>query len=134
MALVQTRHRSTDATAPGRTVAEVMDSAGPQVCDDMTVQVALSVMASARTGHLLVCDDTGVCTGLVTQAQLTAAREGSARSDRVPLRELLGAGGPFTSPVTPMAEAGRMMRDSRAEALPVVDEHGSALGVLALAR
>lgn len=32
------------------------------------------------------------------------------------------------------AEAGHMMRHSDVDALPVIDEHGSALGVFALAR
>ncbi|MFF0059841.1 CBS domain-containing protein [Streptomyces microflavus] len=134
MTLVQMQPATTHATAVGRTVADAMDTAGPQVCDDMTVEVALSVMTSARTGHLLVCDDSGRCTGLVTHAQLAAVRDGSAYSDRVRLRDILGDRGPFTSPVTPMAEAGHMMRYSGVDALPVVDEHGSALGVLALAR
>ncbi|MFE9816970.1 CBS domain-containing protein [Streptomyces sp. NBC_00236] len=134
MTLVQMKPRSTNATVVHRTVADVMDTAGPQVCDDMTVEVALSVMASARTGHLLVCDDSGLCIGLVTQAQLTQTRDGSAYSDRVQLRDILGDRGPFTSPVTTMAEAGHMMHYSQVDALPVVDEHGSALGVLALAR
>lgn len=134
MTPVQMQPRPLDATAAGRTVADAMDTAGPQVCDDMTVEVALSVMASARTGHLLVCDDSGLCTGLVTQDQLTAARDGSAYTDRVRLRDILGDRGPVTSPVTSMAEAGQMMRYSHVDALPVVDEHGSALGVLALAR
>ena len=134
MTLVQMQPRTTHATAVGRTVADAMDTAGPQVCDDMTVEVALSVMASARTGHLLVYDDTGRCTGLVTHAHLAAVRDGSAYSDRVRLRDILGDRGPFTSPVTTMAEAGHMMRYSDVDALPVVDEHGSALGVLALAR
>ncbi|MBQ1106698.1 CBS domain-containing protein [Streptomyces anulatus] len=133
MTLVQMQPRTTNATAVGRTVADAMDTAGPQVCDDMTVEVALSVMASARTGHLLVCDDSGRCTGLVTHTQLAAVRDGSAYSDRVRLRDILGDRGPFTSPVTTMAEAGHMMRYSDVDALPVVDEHGSALGVLALA-
>ncbi|MFJ7060057.1 CBS domain-containing protein [Streptomyces griseobrunneus] len=134
MTLVQMQPRTTQATAVGRTVAEAMDTAGPQVCDDMTVEVALSVMASARTGHLLVCDYSGLCIGLVTHARLAAVRESSAYSDRVQLRDILGDRGPFTSSVTTMAEAGHMMRYSDADALPVVDEHGSALGVLALAR
>ncbi|CAD5965439.1 MULTISPECIES: CBS domain-containing protein [unclassified Streptomyces] len=134
MTFVQMQPRTTHATAVGRTVADAMDTAGPHICDDMTVEVALSVMASARTGHLLVCDDSGRCTGLVTQTQLAAARDGSAYSDRVRLRDILGDRGPFTSPVTTMAEAGHMMRYSDVDALPVVDEHGSALGVLALAR
>lgn len=91
-------------------------------------------MASARTGHLLVCDGSGRCSRLVTHAQLAAVRDGSAYSDRVRLRDILGDRGPFTSPVTTMAEAGHMMRYNHVDALPVVDEHGSALGVLALAR
>ncbi|MEV7900787.1 CBS domain-containing protein [Streptomyces anulatus] len=134
MMLVQMQPRTTHASAVGRTVADAMDTAGPQVCDDMTVEVALSVMASARTGHLLVCDDSGLCIGLVAHARLAAVREGSAYSDRVQLRDILGDLGPFTSPVTTMAEARHMMRHSDVDALPVVDEHGSALGVLALAR
>jgi CBS domain-containing protein len=38
---------------------EIMDAGGPQVCDDMTVEVALAVMAAARTGRLVVCDVLG---------------------------------------------------------------------------
>ncbi|MET7904782.1 CBS domain-containing protein [Streptomyces sp. NPDC005355] len=134
MTLVQMQPRSMSATPVHRTAADAMDTAGPQVCDDMTVEVALSVMASARTGYLLVCDNDGLCTGLLTQAHLTAARDSSTYTDRVQLRDILGDRGPFTSPVTTMAEAEHAMRYSRLDALPVVDEHGSALGVLALAR
>ncbi|MEU5657895.1 CBS domain-containing protein [Streptomyces sp. NPDC047737] len=134
MTPVQMQTRTTHVTATGGTVADAMDTAGPQVCDDMTVEVALSVMASARTGHLLVCDVSGLCIGLVTHARLATVREGSAYSDRVQLRDILGDRAPFTSPVTTMAEAGQMMRYSDVDALPVVDEHGSALGVLARAR
>lgn len=134
MTLVQLQPRSTGATPVPRTVAEAMETAGPQVCDDMTVEVALSVMASARTGHLVVCDDDGVCTGLVTQPQLAAVRDGSTYTDRVQLRDILSDRGPFTSPVTTMAEAEHAMRHRQVDVLPVVDEHGSALGVLALAR
>ncbi|MFJ6461860.1 CBS domain-containing protein [Streptomyces sp. NPDC091387] len=134
MTLVQMQPGSTDATPADRTVADAMDPAGPQVCGDMTVEVALAVMTSARTGHLLVCDDNGLCIGLVARAQLAAVRDGSAYSDRIQLRDILGDRGPFTSPVTTMDEARHLMRCSDVDALPVVDEHGSARGVLALAR
>ncbi|GGR82140.1 hypothetical protein GCM10010252_20950 [Streptomyces aureoverticillatus] len=113
MTLAQMQPSSERATPAPRTVADAMDAAGPQVCDDMTVEVALSVMASARTEHLLVCDNDGLCTGLVTQTQLAAVRGSSAYTDRVQLRDILDNGGPFTSPA---------------------DEQGSALGVPALAR
>ncbi|MGW5868188.1 CBS domain-containing protein [Streptomyces sp. NPDC055239] len=134
MTLVQMQPRPASATPVLRTVADTMDTGGPQVCDDMTIEVALSVMASAHTEHLLVCDNDGLCTGLVTQAQLIALRDDSAYTDRVQLRDMLDNRGPFTSPVTTVAEAQDAMHGHRLGALPVVDEQGSALGVLALAR
>ncbi|WP_030722006.1 CBS domain-containing protein [Streptomyces sp. NRRL F-2580] len=134
MTLVQRQPRSVRANPVRQAVADAMEAAGPQVCDDMTVEVALSVMTSARAGHLLVCDEDGLCAGLVTPAQLAAVRDGDAYTDRVRLREVLGDRGPFTSPLTTMAEAEHAMRYRRLDALPVVDEQGSALGVLALAR
>ena len=69
MTPVQTHPRSTSTDAVHRTVADAMDAAGAQVWDDMTVEVALSVMAAARTGHLVVRDEDGQCTDLVTRAR-----------------------------------------------------------------
>ncbi|OEJ32686.1 CBS domain-containing protein [Streptomyces subrutilus] len=134
MTLVQMQSRSAHAALVHRTVDDVMEAAGPQVCDDMTVEVALAVMAGARTAHLLVCDEDGLCTGLVTQDRLAAIRDGAAYTDQVRLRDVLGDRGPVTSPVTTMAEAEHAMRYRRVGALPVVDDQGTALGVLALAR
>ncbi|WP_327169871.1 CBS domain-containing protein [Streptomyces subrutilus] len=134
MTLVQMQQRPANAPVAPRTVDDVMEAAGPQVCDDMTVEVALAVMASARADHLLVCDEDGLCTGLVTQSQLAAIRDSAAYTDQVRLRAVLGDRGPFASPATTMAEADHAMRYRRLDALPVVDEQGSALGVLALAR
>ena len=93
MTLVQMTPRPADSAA--RTVVDAMDAPGPQVWDDMTVEVALSVMASARSMHLLVSDEDGRCTGLITQARLAAVRDSSAYTDRVRLRDVLGAGGPL---------------------------------------
>lgn len=132
--MIQMQPRSANADPVHRTVGDAMEAAGPQVCDDMTVEVALAVMAGARAGHLLVCDEDGLCTGLVTQAQLAAIRDSAAYTDQVRLRDLLGDRGPVTSPVTTMAEAEHAMRYRRVNALPVVNDQGSALGVLALAR
>ncbi len=134
LTLVQMQPRPANANPASRTVDTAMEAAAPQVCDDMTVEVALAVMASARTDHLLVCDEDGLCTGLVTQAQLTALRDTAAYTDHVRLRAVLGDRGPFTSTRTTMAEAEHTMRYRGLDALPVVDEQGSALGVHALAR
>ncbi|MEU7564679.1 CBS domain-containing protein [Streptomyces fradiae] len=134
MTLVQTRFRPESAHRVHGTVADTMEAAGPQVWGDMTVEVALSVMAAARTGHLVVCDDDGLCTGLVTRARLRAVRDGSGYTDRIRLRDIADVIAPFVSPLTTRAEAERALRRRRLGVLPVVDERGNALGVLALSR
>ncbi len=91
---VQTHRRSTSGNAVHGAVAGAMDASGPRVWDDMTVEVALSVMAAARTGHLVVCDEDGRRTDLVTRARLTAVRDSSGYTDRIRLRDIAGGGGP----------------------------------------
>ncbi|MFF1411548.1 CBS domain-containing protein [Streptomyces sp. NPDC058289] len=134
MTLVQMQPRSAHADLVRRTVVDAMEAAGPQVCDDMTVEVALAVTASSRTDHLLVCDEDGLCTGLITRERLSAIHDSAVYTDRLRLRDVLGDRGPFTSPMTTITEAEHAMHYRRLTALPVVDEQGSALGVLALAR
>ncbi|MFD8805148.1 CBS domain-containing protein [Streptomyces sp. NPDC059597] len=67
---------------------EDSDAAGPQVWGAMTVEVALSVMAAARTARLVVCDEDGRRTGLVTLDLLTAVRDSSGYTDHVRLRDI----------------------------------------------
>ncbi|MEU9026319.1 CBS domain-containing protein [Streptomyces sp. NPDC048383] len=138
MSLVQMQPRPAHADVHAdlvlRTVDDAMEAAGPQVCDDMTVEVALAVMAGSRADHLLICDEDGLCTGLITREQFRAIRDSAAYTDRLRLRDVLGDRGPFASPVTTMAEAEHAMRYRRLDALPVVAEQGGALGVLVLAR
>jgi CBS domain-containing protein len=105
LTLAQTRQRPAHpVTAPAHlTVVDAMDGSGPRVGDDMTVEVALSVMAGARVGHLLLCDEDGQCTGSITLAQLAVVRDSSAYTDRLRVRDVMGASGPFAPPVTAAA-------------------------------
>ncbi|WP_229864321.1 CBS domain-containing protein [Streptomyces djakartensis] len=66
-----------------------VDDNGPRVCDDMTVEVALAVMAGARVDHLTVCDGDDRSTGLVTRVRLAVLRDSPAYTDRIRLRDLL---------------------------------------------
>jgi hypothetical protein len=75
----------------------------------MTVEVALSVMASARVGYLLICDGDDHATGSVTRAQLLVAHDSPAYTDQIRVRDVV-------SVVLPVA----------------VEEYGHAPGVLAL--
>ncbi|WP_460107081.1 CBS domain-containing protein [Streptomyces sp. YKOK-J1] len=96
MTPVQTQHQQ--ATASPVTVVGDGDASGPRVRDDMTVEVALSVMTGARVEYLLLCDGDDQCTGSVTRAELEVHRADSTYTDRIRLRDVLG--GPFTSPGT----------------------------------
>ncbi|MFE3323780.1 CBS domain-containing protein [Streptomyces sp. NPDC059176] len=84
MTLIQTQPRPTHTN---RTAAH-LDETEPHVWADMTVEVALVVMSGACTGRLIVRDDDGRRTGMVTQAQLIGFRASSAYTDRVRLRDL----------------------------------------------
>ncbi|MEW2129416.1 CBS domain-containing protein [Streptomyces sp. NPDC005435] len=89
MTLIQTHPRATNPGLARRAAAvDASDAAGPQVWGAMTVEVALSVMAAARTGRLVICDEDGRRTGLVTLDLLTAVRDGSGYTDHVRLRDI----------------------------------------------
>ncbi|MFD5396228.1 hypothetical protein ACFWJW_18655 [Streptomyces sp. NPDC127097] len=103
MTLVQMQLHSVSSAPLPRPVAAAADTAGPQVCDDMTVEVALAVMAGACTEHLLVCDNDSLYTGLVTKAQLTAIRDNPTYTDRFQLRDIPDSYNPFTTAVNTAA-------------------------------
>ncbi|MFV0131773.1 hypothetical protein ACLGIH_00515 [Streptomyces sp. HMX87] len=134
MALVQLQTRSVSARPVRGTVVDVMDAAGPQVWYDMTVEVALSVTAAARAEHLVVCDEVARCVGLVTQARLAAVRDSSGYTDRLGLGDITDDSVPFVSPLASKDEAEDAMSCGRLGPVPVVGQHGSALGVLAFSR
>ncbi|MEU2712978.1 CBS domain-containing protein [Streptomyces sp. NPDC007205] len=71
------------------TVVEDTDGQGPRVCDDMTVEVALAVMAGARVGYLTVCDGDDQSTGSITLVRLAVLRDSSTYTDRIRLRDVL---------------------------------------------
>ncbi len=112
------------------TAAEAMTSPGPQVGDDMTLDVALSVLIGAGVGHLIVRSEDGRCAGLVTRAQLTAYRSGTWYAEDTQLRDIVHDRGPFTLSEASLSEAECAMRHRGLDASPVVDEDGYILGVL----
>ncbi|MCF2531488.1 hypothetical protein [Yinghuangia soli] len=64
-------------------------TSGPRVSVDMTVEVALSVMFSALSDHLFLCDEDDQRTGVVTRAQLAAIRDSPSYTDRVRLQDVI---------------------------------------------
>ncbi|PJN13163.1 hypothetical protein CG723_00785 [Streptomyces sp. CB01635] len=94
MTLVETHPRET-ARPPSGAVS--LRPSGPRVWADMTVEVALSVLDSSRAGRLLLCDEDGRCTGTVSRAELSAARDGARYTDRTQLRDIVHSSGPSFS-------------------------------------
>jgi hypothetical protein len=88
LTLVQMQNRPAGAHPVPSTAGEAMDAVGPQVWHDMTVEVALSVTAAARTGHLVLCDADGQYVGLVTRARLAAVRDSRGYTDRMRLSDI----------------------------------------------
>jgi len=70
------------------TAVEDLDAHGLRVSDDMTVEVALAVMASARVEHLTVCDGDDQSTALITLVRLALLRDSSSYTDRIRLRDV----------------------------------------------
>ncbi|MFI9809571.1 hypothetical protein ACIHEJ_35480 [Streptomyces sp. NPDC052301] len=130
--MTPTPPRTQRADGTGLAARDAMHAPGPQVEDHMAVDVALSVLIGARVPHLLLRDEDGRCAGLVTRAQLAAHRGGSWYSDRTRLRDIPLDRGPFTSSMAALGEAEAAMRVRALDVSPVIDEHGYALGVLAL--
>jgi len=75
-----------------------LDATELRVFDDMTVEVALSIMAGAGVDHLLLCDGDDERTGSVSRAELAVHRESSAYTDHVRLRDVLGTPRPVLAP------------------------------------
>jgi CBS domain-containing protein len=117
---------------PAQTAGDAMTTPGPQVRDDMAVDVALSVLTSARIPHLVVCDADGRCTGLVTRDQLAAIPSTPWDTDDTRLRDIVHDRGPFTPVLMPRHDAEDAMQGRKLGASPVIDEDGYALGVLVL--
>lgn len=70
-------------------VCDEGDASGPRVRDDMTVEVALSLMAGARVDHLVLCDEDDQSTGRMSLARLAVLRGSPAYTDRIRLRDVL---------------------------------------------
>ncbi len=89
MTPVRTRQHRADSALTARVHGG--EPSGPRVLDDMTVEVALSLMAGAGVEYLVLCDGDDQCTGAVSRARLTVFRDTPAYTDRVRLRDVPGS-------------------------------------------
>ena len=101
----------TEYRMPGPAPETVIEDAaghGPRVCDDMTVEVALAVMAGARVEYLTVCDGDDQSTGSITLVRLAGLRDSSAYTDRIRLRDVLAQSPADDRPGSGAGDCGRV--------------------------
>jgi hypothetical protein len=97
------------------TAVEDIEGHGPRVCDDMTIEVALAVMASARVEYLTVCDGDDQSTALITLVRLALLRDSSTYTDRIRLRDVLDGSLPL-----PGGRSGGVGKHGRVPGVPAL--------------
>lgn len=104
------------------------------VPDDLTVRAALAAADAAnqrRPGAvLLVAPDTGKLTGIFTDADLRRLIERNTDELDRPIREVMTRSPQVLPRTARVRDAVQMVRESRRDEIPVIDEHGRPVGIL----
>ncbi|MEU2631892.1 CBS domain-containing protein [Kitasatospora sp. NPDC007106] len=114
------------------TVGDLMSPPALQIGDDVTVDTALDILQSSGADHLLVHDEDGRCTGLLTRLHLAPFQARSWYTERTPVRDVPLDRAPFATADMPAATAAATMRSRELDMWPVVDHDGHTVGLLTL--
>jgi CBS domain-containing protein len=115
-----------------QTVQEAMTANPAAVTPDTTVQEAARLMKSEDVGALPIVDD-GRIIGVVTDRDLSIRVVAEARGADTPVREVGSKDIVTIDPQQSLEEAARLMAEHQVRRLPVVEEDGRLVGVLAQA-
>ncbi|WP_441248842.1 CBS domain-containing protein [Kitasatospora sp. McL0602] len=114
------------------TVGDLMKHPELQISDDVMVDTAMDILQSSGADHLLVRDEDGRCTGLLTRLHLAPFQARSWYTERTPVRDVVLDRAPFATPGMPADTAAAAMRSRGLHVWPVVDHDGHAIGILSL--
>ena len=115
-----------------QTVQEAMTSNPAAVTPDTTVQEAARLMKSEDVGALPIVED-GRIVGVVTDRDLSIRVVAEARDAETPVREVASKDIVTIDPQQSLEEAARLMAEHQVRRLPVVEEDGRLVGMLAQA-
>lgn len=116
-------------------VREIM-TGNPTCCaPDDTVQTAARAMLDADCGCLPVVDDMGSrhVVGVVTDRDLAVRALGQGKGPETRVREVMSASPTCCGPDADLREVERIMADRQVRRVPVVDERGCCVGMIAQA-
>lgn len=115
-----------------QTVQEAMTSNPAAVTPDTTAQEAARLMKSEDVGALPIVED-GRLIGVVTDRDLSVRVVAEARGAETPVSEVASKDIVTIDPQQSLEEAARLMAEHQVRRLPVVEEDGRLVGVLAQA-
>jgi CBS domain-containing protein len=115
-----------------QTVQEAMTSNPTAITPDTTVQEAARLMKSEDVGALPVVED-GRLTCVVTDRDLAIRGLAEGTSPQTPVRDVASKDVATIDPQQSLEEAARLMAEHQVRRLPVVEEDGRLVGMLAQA-
>jgi len=100
---------------------------------EATVYDAVRLMIDKAVGAVAVVDEHGIVAGMFTERDVLARFALSGRDPKsTPVREMMSTIVELATEATTPAEALQEMVERHIRHMPIVDEHGKVLGVLAL--
>jgi len=115
-----------------QTVQEAMTSNPTAITPETTVQEAAQLMKSEDVGALPIVED-GRLTCVITDRDLAIRGVADGLDGATPVRELASKDVVTIDPQQSMEEAARLMAEHQIRRLPVVEEDGRLIGMLAQA-
>ena len=115
-----------------QTVQEAMTSNPTAITPDTTAQEAARLMKTEDVGALPIVDQ-GRLTAVVTDRDLAIRAIAEGRDSATPVRELASKDLVTIDPQQGLEEAARLMAEHKVRRLPVVEEDGRLVGMLAQA-
>ena len=115
-----------------QTVQEAMTSNPTAITPETTVQEAARLMKSEDVGALPVVED-GRLTYVVTDRDLAIRALAEGTSPETPVRDVASKDVATIDPQQSLEEAARLMAEHQVRRLPVVEEDGRLVGMLAQA-
>jgi CBS domain-containing protein len=115
-----------------QTVQEAMTSNPTAITPDTTAQEAARLMKSEDVGSLPIVED-GRVTAVITDRDLAIRALAEGRGTDTPVRELASTDLVTIDPQQNLDEAARLMAQHQVRRLPVVEEDGRLVGMLAQA-
>ena len=115
-----------------QTVQDAMTSTPTAITPDTTVQEAARLMKMEDVGSLPIVED-GRLTCVITDRDLAIRGVAEGLGAETPVRELASKDVVTIDPQQSLEEAARLMAEHQVRRLPVVEEDGNLVGMLAQA-